>query len=159
MTEQQKANEGEQFVGSIIDHSQVGQVVKKSTCNAGGPSSFPGSGSSPGEGIGYLLQYSWASLVAQTIKDPPAMREDWIQSFHWEDPLEEGMATHSSILAWRIPTDRGAWWATVSPWPHKESDTIEQLSTVQHNIHQHLPHPLIYTTEIFSFLSTREMYF
>jgi len=48
-------------------------VVKKSTCNAGGPSSIPGSGSSPGEGIGYLLQYSWASLVAQTIKDPPAM--------------------------------------------------------------------------------------
>ena len=72
---------------------------KESACNAGNLGSIPRLGSSPGKGLGYLLQYSWASLVAQTIKDPPAMREDWIQSFHWEDPLEEGLATHSSILA------------------------------------------------------------
>ena len=66
----------------------------------------------PGEGIGYPLQYSWASLVAQMVKNLPAMRDTWIQILGWEDPLEEGMATHSSILAWRIPMDRGAWWAT-----------------------------------------------
>ena len=54
-----------------------------------------------------------ASLVAQTVKNLPAIWETWVQSLGWEDPLGEGMATHSSILAWRIPMDRGAWWATV----------------------------------------------
>ena len=53
--------------------------------------------------MGYPLQYSWAPLVAQTVKNPPAMRETWVRSLGWEDPLEEGMATHSSLLAWRIP--------------------------------------------------------
>ena len=76
---------------------------KESTCNAGEPSSIPGSGRSAGEGIGYPLQYSWASLVAQIVKNPPAMLETWVRSLVWEDPLEEGMATHSSILAWEIP--------------------------------------------------------
>ena len=69
-----------------------------------------GSRSSPGERIGYSLQCSWASLVAQTVKNLPAMWETWVQSLGWEGPLEEGMATHSSILAWKIPMDRGAWW-------------------------------------------------
>ena len=51
--------------------------------------------------------------MAQTVKDPPALREKGeVRSLDWEDPLEEGMAAHSSILAWRIPMDRGAWWAT-----------------------------------------------
>ena len=54
-----------------------------------------------------------SSLVAQMVMNPPAVEETWVQSLGWEDPLEEGMATHSSILAWRIPMDRGAWWATV----------------------------------------------
>ena len=81
-------------------HNSVG---KESPCNAGDPSSIPGSGRSPGEGIGYRLQYSWASLVAQLVKNPPAMRETWVRSLAWEDPLENGTATHSSILAWRIP--------------------------------------------------------
>ena len=58
--------------------------------------------------IVYSLQYSWASLVAQMVKNPPAMRETWVQSPGWKDSLEEGMATHSNILAWRIPMDRGA---------------------------------------------------
>ena len=62
--------------------------------------------------IGYLLQYSWASLVAQRVKNLPAMQETWVPSLGWEDPLEEGMATYSSILPWRIPMDRGAWQAT-----------------------------------------------
>ena len=54
-----------------------------------------------------------ASLVDQWVKNLPAMRETWVQSLGWEDPLEEGMAIYSSILAWRIPMDRGAWQATV----------------------------------------------
>ena len=56
-----------------------------------------------GEGIGYPLKYSWASLVAQLVKNPPAMRDTWVQSLGWKDPLEKGKATRSSILAWRIP--------------------------------------------------------
>ena len=59
------------------------------------------------------LTLSWASVVAQMVKNLPAMRETWARSVGWEDPLEEGMATHSSILAWRIPMGRGAWRATV----------------------------------------------
>ena len=78
-------------------------VGKESVCNAGDPGSIPELGRSPGEGLGYLLQYSWALLVAQLVKNPPAMRETWVQSLGWEDPLEKGKATHSSILAWRIP--------------------------------------------------------
>ena len=54
-----------------------------------------------------------ASLVAQMLKNLPTMRETWVLFLGWEDPLEESMATHSSILAWRIPMDRGAWKATV----------------------------------------------
>ena len=54
-----------------------------------------------------------ASLVAQMVKNLPVMQETWVQSLGWEDPLEKGMATHSSILAWRIPIDRGAWQVTV----------------------------------------------
>ena len=82
---------------------------KQSACNAGDTGSIPGSRRSPGEGIGYPLQYSWASLVAQRVKNPPTMREMWVRSLGWEDPLEEGMATYSSILAWKIPMDREAW--------------------------------------------------
>ena len=73
--------------------------------------------------MGYPLQYSWASLVAQLVKDPPA-KETWVRSLGWEDPLEEGMAVHSSIFAWRIPMDRGAWRATV----HSVTKSQTQLS-------------------------------
>ena len=76
---------------------------KESACNAGDPRSIPGLRRSTEEGTGHPLQYSWTSLVAQLVKNPPAMRETWVQSLGWEDPLEKGMATHSSILAWRIP--------------------------------------------------------
>ena len=72
-----------------------------------------GLGRSPGEQINHLFQYSWASLVALLVKNPPAIRETWVQSLVWEDPLEEGMETHFSILTWRFPMDREAWWATV----------------------------------------------
>ena len=80
-----------------------GSDGKESACNARDPSLIPGLGRSPEEGVGYPLQYSWASLVAQLVKNPPAMRETWVQSLGWEDPLAKGKATHSSILAWRIP--------------------------------------------------------
>ena len=84
-----------------------------------------------------LLSLS-ASLVAQTVKNPPATRETWVRSLGWEDSLEEGLATHSSIPAWKIPTDRGA-----SPWGFKESDTTE-LTKYTH-----------FTSLFFSFLMTR----
>ena len=65
---------------------------------------IPGSGRFAGEGIGYPLQYSWTSLVTQMVKNLPAIKPaTQVQSLGWEDPLEEGMATHSSVLAWRIP--------------------------------------------------------
>ena len=80
-----------------------GSDGKASVYNAGDLGSVPGSGRSPGEGIGYPLQYSWASLVAQTVKNLPAMRETWVRSLGWEDPLEKGTATRSSRIAWRIP--------------------------------------------------------
>ena len=86
---------------------------KESACNAGDPGSIPGLGRSPGDRIGLPLQYSWASLVAQMVKNPHAMRETWIQSLGWEDPLEKDMAIHSSILAWRILMDKGIWLAIV----------------------------------------------
>ena len=78
-------------------------VGKEPASNAGDPGSSPGSRRSSGEGIGYPLQHSWASLVAQLVKSPPAVWETWVRSLGWEDPLEKGKATYSSILAWRIP--------------------------------------------------------
>ena len=81
-------------------HSSVG---KESACNAGDPGLIPGLGRSAREGIGCPLQSSWASLVAQLVKNLPAMQEAWVRSLGWEDPLEKGKAIHASILAWRIP--------------------------------------------------------
>ena len=78
-------------------------VGKESACKAGDPGSIPGSGRCPGEGIGHPLQCSWASLVAQLVKNLPAVRETWIQSLGWEGSLKKGKATHITILSWRIP--------------------------------------------------------
>ena len=86
---------------------------KGSACSEGDPGLIPKLGRSAGKGIGYPLQYSWASLVAQLVKNLPAMRETWVGSLGWQDPLEKGKATHSSILAWK------------SPWGCKESDMTE----------------------------------
>ena len=85
---------------------------------------IPGLGRFPGEGIGYQGQYSWASLVAQMVKNLPAMWETWVRLLGWEDFLEKNIATHSSILAWRIPMDRGAWQATA----HRVTKSWTQLS-------------------------------
>ena len=89
-------------------------VGEESTCNAGDSGSIPGLGRSAGERMGYPLQYSWPSLVAQLVKNPPAMRETCILALGWEDPLEKRKATHSH--------------RAYSPWGHKESDTTECLS-------------------------------
>ena len=77
---------------------------------------IPGSGRSTGEGIGYSLQHFGASLVVQLVKYLPAMRETWLRTLGWEDPLEKGKATHTNILGWRIP------------WRRKELDITERLS-------------------------------
>ena len=84
----------------------ITSVGKETACNAEDPDLIPGLGRSPGEGIGYPCQYSWASLVAQLVKNPPAMWETRVLSLGWEDPLEKGMATHSSMLAWRMGSQR-----------------------------------------------------
>ena len=85
----------------ILDN--ISSVGKESACNAGDPGLIPGSGRSAREGIGYPLQYSWSFLVAQLVKNPPATWETWDRSLGWEDLLEKGKATHSSILACGIP--------------------------------------------------------
>ena len=89
-------------------------VGKESTCKAGDPGSIPGSGRSPGEGIGYPLQYSWASLAWSAGKDSACNVGD----LGWEDPLEKRRATHSNILAWRIP------WTTA----HGVANSLTRLS-------------------------------
>ena len=94
---------------------------KESACNAGEPGLIPGLGRSAGEGIGYPLQYSWASLVSQLVKNPPAVQETWIRSLGWKDPLVKGTVT--------TPVFRpGESYGLYRPWGCKESDTTEWLS-------------------------------
>ena len=88
------------YIVRVFHDSSVG---KEFACNAGDPGSIPGSVRSTGKEIGYPFQYSWASLVAQLAKNPPAIRETWVRSLGWEDLLHKGKATHSNILVWRIP--------------------------------------------------------
>ena len=98
------------FPGSSAD--------KESTCNAGDPVRTPESGTSSGEGVGYPLQYSWASLVAQTVKNPPAMREIWVRSLVGKIPWRRE----------RLPTPvfwPGEFHGLYSPWGHKESGTTD----------------------------------
>ena len=93
-------------------------VDKESACNAGYPSSLPGLGRSPGEGIGYPLQYSWASLVAQLVKNPSVMHETWVQSWVGKIPWRKE----------RLPTPvfwPGEFHGLYSPWGHNESDMTE----------------------------------
>ena len=94
---------------------------KESLCNAGDSGSIPGSGRSPGEGIGYPLPYSWASLVAQLVNNPPAVWETWVQSLGWEDLWKR---------EW-LPTPifwPGEFHGLYSQEDHKELDTTDQLS-------------------------------
>ena len=94
-------------------HSSVGREF---ACNAGDPSSIPGSGRSAGDGISYPLQYSWASLVAQLVKNVPAMRKTWVQPLGWEDSLERERL-HTPVF-WP-----GEFHELYSPWGPKELDT------------------------------------
>ena len=127
-------------VCSSFPHSSV---AKESVSNAGDPSSIPGSGRSTGEGISYPLQYSWASLMSHLVKNLPAMQETWVWSLGWEDPLEKGKATHSSIYPlyspWGCedPLEKGkathsSIYPLYSPWGCEESDTTERLSLLLH---------------------------
>ena len=84
---------GNYYYCHFMDGFPDSSVGKESACHAGDPCSIPKSGRSAGEGIGYPLQYSWASLVAQMVKNPPAMWETWVWSLGWEDPLKKGKAT------------------------------------------------------------------
>ena len=95
-----------------------GSAGKESTCNVADLCSISGLGRSPGEGIGYPLQYSWASLVVQLVKNPPAMQEAWARSLGWEDPLEKGTATPP--VFWP-----GEFHGLYGPWGCKESGMTE----------------------------------
>ena len=132
------------YVGIHITGFPCGSAGKESICNVGDLGSIPGLERSPGEGKGYLLQYSglensmncivygiaksqvwlsnfWAFLVAQLVKKPPAMQDTWVWSLGWEDPLEKGKGIHP--VFWP-----GEFHGLYSPWVHKESDTTEQPS-------------------------------
>ena len=91
---------------------------KESACNARDPGLISGLERYPGEEIGYPLQYSWASLLAQMVQNLPAVWETWVQFLGWEYPLEEGMATHSSFLPGESLGQRSL--AGYSPWDGKE---------------------------------------
>ena len=96
-------------------------ACKESACNAGDSGSIPVSARFPGEGIGYLLQYSWVSLLTQMVKNPPATQKTWVQSLYWENPLEKGKVTHSNILACRIPwTEEPGRLLINSSWKNKD---------------------------------------
>ena len=117
----------------IIIIVQVGSSVgNESACNAGDPGLIPGSGRSPGEGIGYPLQYSWASLVAQMVKNLPVMWKTWVWSLGWEDPLKKG--TLSTPVFWPGEFRGQRSLAGYSPWNCKELDMTEQLSLHFHSI-------------------------
>ena len=108
-----------EFLGGS-NASPDSSVDKESACNAGDPSSIPGSGRSPGEGLGYPLRYSWASFVAQLIKNLPPMRETWVQCLVGKIPWRRE----------RLPTPvfwPGEFHGLHSPWGHKGSDTTEWL--------------------------------
>ena len=101
-------------------------VGKESACNAGDPGSISGLRRSSGEGIGYPFQYSWSSLVAQLVRNPPTMQETWVRSLGWEDPLKNGKVTDASILTWRIPCT--VWHGVTKSWTQlSNSHFLERL--------------------------------
>ena len=102
----------------------VSSAGQESTCNAGDPDLIPGSERSPGKGIGYLLQYSWASLVAQTVKDLRAVQETWVQSLGWEDPLKEGMTNPPQYSCLENPHGQRSL-QDYNPWGCKELETAK----------------------------------
>ena len=107
----------------------------ESACSAEDPGLIPGLGRSPGEGIGYPLQYSWASLVAQLVQESACSAEDRGLIPGWEDTLEEGVASHSSILSWRIPMDRGAWWAAFHGVTKSQTQLSDEAHSTAHSLY------------------------
>ena len=95
-----------------------------------------------------FLCSAWASLVAQLVKNPPAVREIWVRSLGWEGPLEEGMATHSTFLAQRIPMDRGAWWATVHGVAVRHDWATKHSTACSAYFHEFICHPYVFFDEI-----------
>ena len=121
-TQVQSLGQEDSLEKGIATHSRGfpdSSVGKESACSAGDSGSTPGSGRSTAEGIGYPLQYSWASLVTQLVKNLPAMWETWVQSLGWERSPEEEKGYPLIILAWRIP----AWGIpqTYSPCGHSQT--------------------------------------
>ena len=111
---------------------------KESACNAGDPGLIPGSGRSPGEGVGYHLQYSWASLVAQMVNHLPAMWETWVQSLGLgrSPGGGDGNLLQYSCLE-NLHGQRSL--ASYSPWGHRESNMTERLNTARTHTHTHTP--------------------
>ena len=114
-----------------------GSDSRESTCNAGDPSSVAGSGRSPGEGIGYPLQYSWASLVAQLVKNLPVVQKACVQSLAWKDTLEKGIFPFlPTPVFWPGEFHGQRSLAGYSPWGHKESDMTERFHYKDQKIDQ-----------------------
>ena len=119
----------------VVEHCFLGSSAgKEFACNARDPSSIPRLGIFPREGIGYPLQYSWVFLVAQTVKNLPAMKETWVWSLAWEDSPREGTTTHSSILAWIIP-----WTEETGGLQFMGSQRVRQLSDFHFTFVKYLP--------------------
>ena len=120
-------------LANINDYYCIGfpdsSAGKESAWNAGDPSSIPGLGRSAGEGTGCPLQYSWASLVAQLVKNPSAVQETWVWSLGWEDPLQKGKATHPSILVW-IP------WTVQSMGSQRVGDDWVTFTSLQNFVYR-----------------------
>ena len=125
-----------------------GSAGKESACNADDPHSIPGSGRPTGERIGYPLQDFWASLVAQLIKNPLAIWETRVPSLGWEEALEKGKATHSSILVWRIPWT-AARQASLSFTVSQSLLKLTSTESVTPSKHLILCRPLVFQPSIF----------
>ena len=94
-------------VGSLLSGGFPGSSAREeSASNAGDPGSIPGLARSAVDGLGYPLQYSWASFIAHLVKNLPEMQETWVWPLGRKDPLAKGTTTHNSFLAWRIPWTR-----------------------------------------------------
>ena len=124
-----------------------GSAGKESACNADDPRSIPGSGRPTGERIGYPLQYFWASLVAQLIKNPVAIWETWVPSLGWEEALEKGKAAHSRILVWRSPWT-AACQASLSFTVSQSSLRLTSTKAVTPSHHLILCRPLLFQPSV-----------
>ena len=117
------------FPGKMVSHIPGSSADKESTCNAGDPDLTPESGRSTGEGIGYQLQHSGASLVAQTVKNPPAMWDTWVQFLGWENPWRREQLPTPVFLPGESHGQRSLDnYSPWGPWGHKESDMSEWLT-------------------------------